>query len=564
MADQTANDGAAYRRIPARQPVQDSGPTGWRQSLANWLHTVPGTPIAPGRPSLVVLAWIATVVWLAALGAYAVGFYNRMAAAPEDAGTTSLLPTLDLLFFAFAVAGPLAMLWIVVVALGRADRFSNALTAQGDSALALAATIVNLNDSVEQLGAGIEARLEGLPARVDKIMLDSAVVIDERAEQRSQHLADMLEKGVSDLDVRLQADGQRLIEAVGLEREALATLRDGLDKRIAQVTAETAGRLEAGLAETRGRIDKDLAQAIYRQTSGLADGDTLVRDTLQRLTADLEGRLGSQAEQLEKLQAQLSKTADFVSANPPASPEDLASLLGDAASSQVAPERKALLTALDRIERLENKAEELLNTIDRTSRLNPLMESADTTLTPVADPVDDTAALPFQYLPAQGKRGDLNWTAVVRALEGSTPSRGTRQALTRAASDPDVARVLDLTRRVANGLADDRVFIADLKPEPSSAATWAAFSRGERTADTAALGTSVQDDVALALTRARLRNDADFHALSLRLIAAYGDLIGRAASEIGADPRLVEMSDTPPGRTVQLLLSVLRPFGSGD
>ena len=86
---------------------------------------------------------------------------------------------------------------------------------------------------------------------------------------------------------------------------------------------------------------------------------------------------------------------------------------------------------------------------------------------------------------------------------------------------------------------------------------WARFGRGERGGEIAALA-GIEDEVALAIARTRLRDDAEFRALAMRLVAAYARLIGRAADEIGADPRLVELAETRPGRAFQLLAGLFR------
>ncbi len=584
--------------------LTNNGTTGW--DLRGYLS---GLLADNRRRGFVPAAIAASVVWLGALAAYAAGFLSRAASAGD--GAIGLLPTMDLVFFVFAVTGPLAMLWIVVLALNRADQLAEGLVAQGDSALALAATFGNLADSVDDLNAVTQRRLDGLPARVDKTMMDTTALIDQRVAERMDRIGSLLENRAAALDSRLRSEIAQLAEVVQVEREALAVLRDTLGRQITdgmtatqkqldedvaalavrleqrvgtrsdqaqerfeqsvqqvhQGLTELCQRVEQELSETRANADARLAEMLSREVAGVTDGDALVRKTLETLSADVSARLGAQIDAVEttvaapirQIRAEVEKTSTFVAANPPASSEELGRLLADAAAEYVAPERAAMAAALTRIDQLEERAEELLSQIDRTSRLNPLMDPAPTTDTsvPREEPVSE---LPFGALPRAASRVALDWTAVVRYLEGAPPSGTTRQALAQAGLDLDVARVALLGHEVADCLSQERLALDDIVVEAMPATTWAAFADGVRDPEVSDLGLALQDDVAIALVRGRLRNDADFHELALRLIGAFGDLLTRAVEDLGPNPLLVELADTPPGRAVVLLGTVLRVF----
>ncbi len=146
----------------------------------------------------------------------------------------------------------------------------------------------------------------------------------------------------------------------------------------------------------------------------------------------------------------------------------------------------------------------MLAEIDRTSRLNPLMEPTmqdAMAAAPTADP-----ELPFASLPRAGGRAALDWTAAIRALSGEAPGETRRPAIERASADPDVAALIELTREVAAALAEDGLYLSDLAPVHCPAALWARFAAGERGGDIVGLA-GVEDDVALAIARTRLRDD---------------------------------------------------------
>ncbi|MEM7190708.1 MAG: hypothetical protein AAF439_13935, partial [Pseudomonadota bacterium] len=91
---------------------------------------------------------ILSLIWVLALGAYGIGYFARLS---EVGDGDRLLPTMDLVFFCFAIAGPVAMVWIVAIMLSRAERLTTALRDQSETTLALATAITTLNDSVDAL-----------------------------------------------------------------------------------------------------------------------------------------------------------------------------------------------------------------------------------------------------------------------------------------------------------------------------------------------------------------------------------------------------------------------------
>jgi hypothetical protein len=186
------------------------------------------------------------------------------------------------------------------------------------------------------------------------------------------------------------------------------------------------------------------------------------------------------------------------------------------------------------------------------------MERAAGEALPVAPPAAaPTSELPFPALPRGAGRAALDWTAVIRALADDSPGEARRHAIARASADPDVAALIGLTRGIAAALADDGLYLSDLSPVHCPATLWARFAAGERGGEIAALA-GIEDEVALAITRTRLRDDLEFRRLAMRLVAAYARLVERAAAEIGADPRLVELAETRPGRAFQLLADPVR------
>ena len=539
-----------------------------------------------------------TAVWLGGLGIYAAGYAERMG---DPGAVGRAFPALDLLFFAFAAIGPVAMLWMVWLLQARAARLTEAVGAQSESALAVAATLANLHDAVESLAENTTARLADASARVERqsgatlarvdratgelaerleaAMLETMAKLDEGLRARASRFEKSLDAQRDALARRLDAEADRLARTVEAETHNLASVAETLTDRIAAGFAENGARFDreaaALLGSLRGRLEavgeraeKALATAAAELAAAQAARHRDLDEGFARRKAALTHTLDTAARIVEGeivplitgLRDALAETRDAVAVHPPASAAELAGLLGDAAEERIRPERVALEDAVGRITALEDLARKMLADIDRTSRLNPLMEPAG--LAPAVGPAGSppaSAELPFPALPCCESRTALDWTAAIHALSGESPGEVRRHAVERAAADPDVAALIALARGVADALAEDGLYLSDMAPVHSPAALWARFAEGERGGEIAALA-GIEDDVALAIARSRLRDDEGFRRLAIRLVAAYARLVERAAAEIGPDPRLVELAETRPGRAFQLLAGLLHAF----
>ena len=525
-----------------------------------------------------VATWV-TILWVLVLGAYGFGYYFRLEGGDSGA---RLLPTIDLLFFAFAVAGPIAMLWIVVTMLDRTTQLTATIEAQSESALALAATLANLNESVDALSAGTTGRLEqacdrmereaaasvdaldrnlkDAAGKLDSALIDSVTMLHEQMLARDSEREARIERQRSAIDTRLDEDASRLALAIEAEVQALRQIRDALEKKI-----------EDGMSATQQKIDGSVADVFARQEAGLSETGRRVERAVDSFTTRLAETQDAQtlllrtglSEPIGEISARLAETRKSLAAHPPATAEALADLLGKSAQLLVRDERKAIMRAIERIQELDERTAHMLDTIDRTSRLNPLMDAPDAQFdrdAPVALPAaNSNTELPFGDLPMTAPRAPLNWTAVLHALGGTETRPGNRHIVEKAMADPDVAALHSLTQEIAAELADDKVHLEDLNLEHAGATLWVRYAAGERGDHVSALA-GISDDVAEAIVRARLRSDTEFRSRALRLVGVYSALLERAAAEIGADQRLVELADTSAGRAFMLLGGLTKTF----
>ena len=586
MVDHRADEEGNFSVYTTQNRAQDWSWADFRARLTDWFagRGPAERRLQPARrtPSLapVQLATAVSAVWLMALGAYGVGYFLRPG---TDGGGDRLLPTLDFMFFGFAVIGPIAMIWLVVTLLARAQRLSDAIVDQSEAALALATAVSTLNDSVDAVSASTSGRLEQACDRMERQSIASADKLDRVLADVAQKVDTTMLDGVIMLD-KSNRDRLRQVEA------ALAEERGAFANRLDSDARDMARKIDQNAADSKRRLDQAVDSALAAQGARLNEAHSRLEASLAKLSDAVLGTVDGQMKTLDSglrehldilktaadatartiendlvkpigaVRRMLEETAEVIAARPPATAEDLATLIADSAQTMIRPDRQALQDSIERITELETQAQSILVQLDRTSRLNPALSRTADAPAPAPDPAaSPVTELPFAQLPRSATRRDLNWTAVALVLDRSDPRPGTKHALETAAADPDVAALMANAGGVEDAMAQDGLYLGDLRPEHAPADLWARFAKGERGGAITELA-GLPDDVAPAIVRARLRRDPEFRALALRFAAGYVGLLERAVAEIDADQRLVELAETQVGRAFILMADVLGMF----
>ena len=517
-----------------------------------------------------------SVLWVVALGAYAIGYVNRL---HEQTGS-GMLPALDLVFLAFSIVGPVAMVWVVSGLLHRTERLTDTIADQNETVLALATSVATLAANLDTVSANTAGRLdtacnrmekdmrastkkldrslEDIATKIDATLLDSVIHLDRATRDRTAHVEKLLENDRELLIKRLDTDAETLsnrIDAIlgGIDEKIGSSLTGALDDQRDRVEAATAkigqamATLTAQVEETGQTHTKWLDESVRQNIATLGEA-------ISTATEMLEAGL---VQPVARISARLEETAASIAAHPPASAEELAVLLDEAATNMIREERALLAENVVRIGMLEEAAEKLLKQIDRTSRLNPYVEAPVETA-PAAPAPAAPPALGLT-LPEDQIRTALNWTALVEVLEARPILPGTRQTMQTVLADPDVATVVEAGRPVLDAFVQESVHVEDLPPEHISTELWHRFGLGERGGEIIELA-GIEDDITLAIVRARLRRDPALRLNALRFAQSYIRLVGRAAQQIGNDPRLIEMADTPFGRAFLILASLFDLF----
>ncbi|OYU19531.1 MAG: hypothetical protein CFE34_04685 [Rhodobacteraceae bacterium PARR1] len=195
----------------------------------------------------------------------------------------------------------------------------------------------------------------------------------------------------------------------------------------------------------------------------------------------------------------------------------------------------------------------------------------DTTLTvPSADrksamaaprpqPADEQPALALGT-PADELRPPLGIAEFLRALnfpEGPDDKDGFR-ALRMALEDRNVAKLIRAAQDVLTLLAQEGIYMDDLRPERARPELWRRFAAGERGGQIAGLG-GVRDRSSLALTAGRMREDTIFRDAAHHFMRTFDKTLQQFEKD-ASDTDLAALSDTRTARAFMLFGRVAGVF----
>ena len=132
-------------------------------------------------------------------------------------------------------------------------------------------------------------------------------------------------------------------------------------------------------------------------------------------------------------------------------------------------------------------------------------------------------------------------------------------ALRRALSDHGTALLVRAAQDVLTTLAQEGIYMDDLRPDRARPEVWRAFALGARGPEVAALG-GIRDRSCLALTYARMRSDPGFRDSVHRFLRTFDRRF--AVFEAGAsDGEIAQFAETRSARAFMLLGRVTGIFG---
>lgn len=132
-------------------------------------------------------------------------------------------------------------------------------------------------------------------------------------------------------------------------------------------------------------------------------------------------------------------------------------------------------------------------------------------------------------------------------------------ALRRALADHGTGTLVRAAQAVLTTLAQEGIYMDDLRPDQARPEIWRAFAAGTRGRAVAALG-GVRDRSCLALTVARMRADPAFREAAHRFLRAFDLTFARFEIE-ASDADIARLSQTRSARAFMLLGRVTGMFG---
>ncbi len=223
-------------------------------------------------------------------------------------------------------------------------------------------------------------------------------------------------------------------------------------------------------------------------------------------------------------------------------------------SQQTGGARSSVEKRLDEIAAAQKQTEAALATFFSRRDATQVVASADRKAAlalPRPDPAAEQPALALGT-PAEDFRAPLSVADFIRALnfpENSEDREGFR-ALRLALEDRIAARLVRASQDVLTLLAQEGIYMDDLRPDRARPELWRRFAQGERGRAVAALG-GIRDRASLALTAARMREDAVFRDAAHHFLRLF-DQTFTEFEKNATDAELADLAETRTARAFML------------
>jgi len=229
--------------------------------------------------------------------------------------------------------------------------------------------------------------------------------------------------------------------------------------------------------------------------------------------------------------------------------------LGNKGISQPRIKDNRIETLQQRVSELTNQLKLMETTLTSVQQMQAAMQAAQ----------NDAPAIQsdfgFDTNEAEQVEAELSWPNLVRALDFPKDEKDSAgfTALRLAKRDEDAGQVLRAAEDILNLLAQEGIYMDDLRPENASPEQWRLFAAGKRGDEIAAVG-GIHAPEAMERIEARNRSDQIFRDTTLYFLRRF-DIMLRALIENISDPEIQMLADTRTGRAFMLLGRSAGMFG---
>ncbi len=167
-------------------------------------------------------------------------------------------------------------------------------------------------------------------------------------------------------------------------------------------------------------------------------------------------------------------------------------------------------------------------------------------------PVSDQPVLAFEADPAPVPQ-QIDPATLIRALHFPADENDSDgfDALRRALTQPRLAILIRAAQDVLTRLAQEGIYMDDLRPDRARPDFWRAFARGARGPQIAPLG-GIRDRSCLAITSGRMRADPAFRAAAHLFLREFDHILAQFESEAD-DAQITALAETRSARAFMLL-----------
>ncbi len=171
---------------------------------------------------------------------------------------------------------------------------------------------------------------------------------------------------------------------------------------------------------------------------------------------------------------------------------------------------------------------------------------------PPAAQTGDQPALALGTAP-EPEPQEIDPATLIRALHFPEDENDTEgfDALRRALTRPRLAAMIRAAQDVLTRLAQEGIYMDDLRPDRARAEFWRAFARGVRGAQIAPLG-GIRDRSCLAITTGRMRADPGFRAAAHLFLREFDHMLSQFEAEAD-DAQITALAETRSARAFMLL-----------
>lgn len=224
------------------------------------------------------------------------------------------------------------------------------------------------------------------------------------------------------------------------------------------------------------------------------------------------------------------------------------------------PAQQAFERKLEEIERAARSAETAVASMAARRDPVPLPAARKPQAPPAArPPVEDQPALALGT-PAEDLQAPLSVADFIKAMQfpESPDDKDGFRALRLALEDRKMARLIRAAQDVLTLLAQEGIYMDDLKPDRARPELWRVFAQGERGRAVSGLG-GIRDRSSLALTAGRMREDPVFRDAAHHFLRTF-DRTFQDFEKTASDAELVDLADTRSARAFMLIGRVAGVF----